>query len=179
MNQMYGFEGEVKHKYNSDLMMSFTNLFNNLPLAYLIDQQVFVVHGGLSSTDTTIEDIKNIKRVCQPPDQVMSDLLWSDPQVCEGVGESKRGVGIQFGPDVTKRFLETNQLRYIIRSHEVKEKGYDIEHDSACITIFSAPNYWFVGLVMLVTLWAIWGRILHSHTMISVLSFLLSLLWWE
>ena len=37
-----------------------------------------------------------------------------------GRSPSKRGVGCQFGPDVTRRFLENNKLDYIIRSHEVK-----------------------------------------------------------
>ena len=29
----------------------------------------------------------------------------------------------------------------LIRSHEVKEDGYLVEHDGKCITVFSAPNY--------------------------------------
>lgn len=41
---------------------------------------------------------------------LMCELLWSDPQPENGRGASKRGVGIQFGPDVTKRFLEHNGL---------------------------------------------------------------------
>lgn len=32
----------------------------------------------------------------------------------------------------------------VIRSHEVKHQGYHIEHDGRCVTIFSAPNYWYV-----------------------------------
>ena len=52
------------------------------------------------------------------------------------------GVGIQFGPDVTNRFLERNHLDYVIRSHEVKSDGYEVAHDGKCITVFSAPNYW-------------------------------------
>ena len=52
-----------------------------------------------------------------------------------------QGVGIQFGPDVTARFLERNGLDYVIRSHEVKADGYEVCHDGKCITVFSAPNY--------------------------------------
>lgn len=29
----------------------------------------------------------------------------------------------------------------LIRSHEVKDEGYLVEHDGKCITVFSAPNY--------------------------------------
>lgn len=52
----------------------------------------------------------------------------------------------QFGPDVTKAFLEENQLDYIIRSHEVKSEGYEVAHGGRCVTVFSAPNYWCVFL---------------------------------
>ncbi|KAB0398599.1 hypothetical protein E2I00_009953, partial [Balaenoptera physalus] len=55
----------------------------------------------------------------------MCDLLWSDPQPQNGRSVSKRGVSCQFGPDVTKAFLEENNLDYIIRSHEVKAEGYE------------------------------------------------------
>lgn len=62
-----------------------------------------------------------------------------------GRSVSKRGVSCQFGPDVTKAFLEENQLDYIIRSHEVKAEGYEVAHGGRCVTVFSAPNYWCVS----------------------------------
>lgn len=40
----------------------------------------------------------------------MCELLWSDPQPTPGRGPSKRGVGLCFGVDVTKRFLQENNL---------------------------------------------------------------------
>lgn len=112
----------------------------------------------------------------------MCDLLWSDPQPqvsvhravagrCglraerggavstlsslspqNGRSVSKRGVSCQFGPDVTKAFLEENHLDYIIRSHEVKAEGYEVAHGGRCVTVFSAPNYWWVPPTPLV--WA-------------------------
>lgn len=50
-------------------------------------------------------------------------------------------MAIQFGPDVTKAFCDDNSLDMIIRSHEVRDGGYAIEHDGKCVTVFSAPNY--------------------------------------
>ena len=64
--------------------------------------------------------------------------------VQNGRSISKRGVSCQFGPDVTERFLEKNKLDYIVRSHEVKAEGYEVTHSGKCITVFSAPNYWYV-----------------------------------
>lgn len=44
----------------------------------------------------------------------MCELLWSDPQPHPGRGPSKRGVGLSFGADVTKRFLQENNLGIFI-----------------------------------------------------------------
>lgn len=64
-----------------------------------------------------------------------------DPQPLPGRSPSKRGVGFSFGPDITENFLRTNSLQRVVRSHEVKDEGYVVEHNGKCITIFSAPNY--------------------------------------
>nr|CAG4646933.1 EOG090X03S1 [Megafenestra aurita]SVE92305.1 EOG090X03S1 [Megafenestra aurita] len=143
MNQMYGFEGEVKSKYSKLMADLFTEVYNWLPLCHCLNQRVLVMHGGLFSKDeVTLDDIRVTDRNRQPPEEgIMCELLWSDPQLMRGRSPSKRGVGIQFGPDVTARFLERNHLDYIIRSHEVKSDGYEEAHDGKCITVFSAPNY--------------------------------------
>uniref|UniRef100_A0AAQ5X1I0 Serine/threonine-protein phosphatase n=1 Tax=Amphiprion ocellaris TaxID=80972 RepID=A0AAQ5X1I0_AMPOC len=143
MNQMYGFEGEVKAKYTGQMFQLFSEVFQWLPLAQCINSKVLVMHGGLFSEDgVTLEDLRKIDRNRQPPDSgPMCDLLWSDPQPQNGRSVSKRGVSCQFGPDVTERFLEQNKLDYIVRSHEVKAEGYEVTHSGKCITVFSAPNY--------------------------------------
>ena len=40
----------------------------------------------------------------------MCDILWADPCNKPGRSMSKRGVSIQFGEDVTRNFLERNNL---------------------------------------------------------------------
>ncbi|XP_045148597.1 serine/threonine-protein phosphatase 5 [Echinops telfairi] len=143
MNQIYGFEGEVKAKYTAQMFELFSEVFEWLPLAQCINGKVLIMHGGLFSEDgITLDDIRKIERNRQPPDSgPMCDLLWSDPQPQNGRSVSKRGVSCQFGPDVTKAFLEENDLDYIIRSHEVKNEGYEVAHGGRCVTVFSAPNY--------------------------------------
>lgn len=138
MNRAYGFEGECKAKYSERLFKVFSESFSALALATLIGQKYLVLHGGLFSDDNiTLADIRALNRHNQrQPGQsgLMMEMLWTDPQVMPGRGPSKRGVGMQFGPDVTKRFCEKNGLEAIIRSHEVRMEGYEIEHDGRCIT---------------------------------------------
>ena len=40
----------------------------------------------------------------------MCDLLWADPINNNGRQPSKRGVSMGFGPDISKKFLDDNNL---------------------------------------------------------------------
>eukprot|EP00850_Spirogloea_muscicola_P015963 SM000126S26339 [mRNA] locus=s126:264791:269283:- [translate_table: standard] len=129
--------------YGNTMAELFQEVFCALPLAHVLNGRVFVVHGGLFSTDNVkLDDIRSIDRFREPPDEgLMCELLWSDPQPGLGRSPSKRGVGVAFGRDVTRRFLLENNLELVVRSHEVKQEGYEVEHDGQLITVFSAPNY--------------------------------------
>lgn len=108
-------------------------------------KRFFVVHGGLfSKDDVTLSDIREVDRFTrkQPGQEgLMMELLWSDPQTAPGRGPSKRGVGLGFGPDVTRAWCEQNGVTAVLRSHEVRQNGYAEEHNGLCCTVFSAPNY--------------------------------------
>lgn len=158
MSKMYGFGGETSSKYDNQLYNLFTNLFCYLPLCHVIStnqgtfdapnlkDEIFVVHGGLfSKDDVTLEDLQKVDRVSEPPDAgLMVEMLWSDPMSpdhLKGRFPSKRGVGCQFGSDVTEKFLKKNNLSMVVRSHEMKDDGFEILHHNKLCTIFSAPNY--------------------------------------
>ena len=109
----------------------------------MLSKRVMVCHGGLFKTDgVKLSDIKKVDRFKEIPDEgIMCDLLWADPVKTQGRSPSKRGISIGFGPDITSKFLADNNLDMLVRSHEMKDEGYEQEHDAKLITIFSAPNY--------------------------------------
>ena len=47
LNKLYGFEGEVKSKYNLQMMELFSEVFNWLPLAHCIEGKILVMEGGI------------------------------------------------------------------------------------------------------------------------------------
>lgn len=150
MNRVYGFEGECKAKYSERVFKLFSESFSALPLATLIGDKYLVLHGGLFSDDkTSLDDIRKLDRHAQrQPGQagLMMEMLWTDPQPAPGRGPSKRGVGLQFGPDVTKRFCDNNGLDAVIRSHEVRMEGYEVEHNGKCIT--GTSHFFIVSYIL-------------------------------
>ncbi|KAL3235117.1 Serine/threonine-protein phosphatase T [Nakaseomyces bracarensis] len=143
MNKIYGFEDECKYKYSQRLFDLFSQSFETLPLATLINKDYLVMHGGLPSDKTSmLEDINKLDRFSQPPREgLYMELLWSDPQQANGLGPSQRGLGFAFGPDITEDYLKRNNLKKVFRSHEVRMRGILFEHNNKLATVFSAPNY--------------------------------------
>ncbi|KNH04786.1 serine/threonine-protein phosphatase 4 catalytic subunit, partial [Perkinsela sp. CCAP 1560/4] len=96
ITQVYGFYDECINKYGSaNVWRYFTEVFDHLPLAVLIDQQVLCVHAGLSPHIETLADINAINRFVEIPHEgPMCDMLWSDPdENIERWGISPRGAG--------------------------------------------------------------------------------------
>lgn len=82
-----------------------TEIFDFLPLAAIIDEKIFCVHGGLSPSITTLDEIKVIDRKQEVPhDGAMCDLMWSDPDDISGWSMSPRGAGYLFGGDIVAQF---------------------------------------------------------------------------
>ena len=142
-NRIYGFYDECKRRYNVKLWKAFTDLFNYLPVAALIDDKILCMHGGLSPDLKSIQNIQDISRPTDIPDTgLLCDLLWSDPdKEATDYDENDRGVSVIFGEKVVMDFNKKNDLDLIIRAHQVVDDGYEFFANRQLITIFSAPNY--------------------------------------
>ncbi|GAA0142777.1 protein phosphatase [Lithospermum erythrorhizon] len=143
VNRIYGFYDECKRRFNVRLWKVFTECFNVLPVAALIDEKIFCMHGGLSPELQHLKQINELPRPTDIPDDgLLCDLLWSDPNPkIKGWAISDRGVSCTFGPDVVADFLQNNDLDLIVRGHQVVEDGYEFFARRRLVTLFSAPNY--------------------------------------
>jgi serine/threonine-protein phosphatase PP1 catalytic subunit len=143
INRIYGFYDECKRRYTIKLWKVFSDVFNCLPAAAIIDDKILCMHGGLSPELHNLQQIANIERPCDIPDiGLLCDLLWSDPDsTIHGWDENDRGVSYVFGSDIVTNFLQKHDLDLIVRAHQVVEDGYEFFAGRHLVTIFSAPNY--------------------------------------
>ncbi|CAG9333723.1 unnamed protein product [Blepharisma stoltei] len=147
ITQVYGFYDECMRKYgNAAVWKYFTDLFDYLPIAALVENQIFCVHGGLSPSIGTLDHIRQLDRIQEVPNVgPMCDLMWSDPEERSGGWAiSLRGAGFTFGKDISEQFNHTNNLTLIARAHQLVQQGYDWQHERHVVTIFSAPNYCYI-----------------------------------
>uniref|UniRef100_A0A2S2PWZ9 Serine/threonine-protein phosphatase n=1 Tax=Sipha flava TaxID=143950 RepID=A0A2S2PWZ9_9HEMI len=144
INRVYGFYDECKRRYNTKLWRIFTDCFNCLPVAAIIEEKIFCCHGGLSPDLQSIEQIRRIVRPIDVPEQgLLCDLLWSDPDkdTRGWVKNDDRGVSYKFGTEIVSKFLHKHDFDLICRAHQVVEDGYEFFAKRQLVTLFSAPNY--------------------------------------
>ena len=80
VNVRHGFQKELLQKYPQDLFLFefFGELFKWIPVAHLINDKIFVIHGGLpDQPDLKIEDIRQQKyaQIRRQRDQVQSNEM--------------------------------------------------------------------------------------------------------
>lgn len=150
ISRIYGFWDECKRRYSIKLWKEFNQLFNVFPVAALVDDKIFCMHGGLSPDLEDLDQIRQLSRPQTIPESgLMCDLLWADPAVeltdqakcASGWGRNDRGTSFVFSDTIVEEFVEEHDLDLIVRGHQVQEDGYEFFADQKLLTIFSAPNY--------------------------------------
>jgi diadenosine tetraphosphatase ApaH/serine/threonine PP2A family protein phosphatase len=111
---------------------------DSLSLCALIPGNALLVHGGVSSKITNVDDLK------EPSDELRIDLLWSDP--IEGMGEDpnwSRGAGVEFGADVSAAVCRVLGVERIIRSHQPQLTAFKpyVMHNGRVVTVNATSVY--------------------------------------
>lgn len=72
-----------KRRYNIKLWKIFTDCFNCLPIAAIIDEKIFCCHGGLSPDLQGMEQIRRIMRPTDVPDtgKISHESSWISLQL--------------------------------------------------------------------------------------------------
>jgi protein phosphatase len=138
----YGFKQELSAEYPDVVFDAFCEAFSWMPLAAIVQNHFFCVHGGIGPQITSIAHIEGIERpiLTDTSDDVKA-LLWADPSdTFSRFGESMRGHTTVYGALAVANFLQATSLHTIIRAHECVD-GVRVDAGMPVVTVFSASNY--------------------------------------
>ena len=145
MSRQSGFSAELYNLYDKDMSVedAFMDAFSYIPIGAMIGKNVLCVHGGIGPHVFRVEQLEKIQRPLHTfDDDLVSSLLWSDPsRLGKGFSPSTRGIGYLFGTDELAEFLDSNNLKYLVRGHECVDKGIELQLNNRIFTVFGASNY--------------------------------------
>jgi protein phosphatase len=119
-------------------------LFDQLCTAVLVNERCLIVHGGVPSGASSLDDFAYAHKE-HPAKTFLEEILWSDPsETIEETCGSPRGAGKLFGKHVTDRILKMSKASVLIRGHEPCREGFKTNHAGKILTIFSrkGPPYY-------------------------------------
>ena len=153
ISKLYGLADECKEKLKEDInqptsiFQRLCALFEYLPLAAIINNQIICVHSGISKNGFSINDLNKLKfpinvRNCE----LAKDILWNSPGGNNDTNNFNKNLPGEYKPEYFSgnnldSFLKNNKLKMMIRSHDVCEKGIINSFGDKLITIFSSTNY--------------------------------------
>ena len=152
ISKLYGLADECKEKLKEDInqpnsiFQQLCDLFEYLPLAAVINNQIFCAHSGISKNGLYLKEIQRLTfpikiKSCQ----IAKDLLWNTPNIYENTNFNKlfpiEYKPEQFNANSLDTLFNNNKLKLMIRSHDVCQKGIGNCFGDRIITIFSSTNY--------------------------------------
>ena len=153
ISKLYGLAEECKEKLKEDInqptsiFQRLCALFEYLPLAAVINNQIICVHSGISKNGFALNDLNKLKFPINVKNcELAKDILWNTP------GGNNDNINFNsyfpgeykpehFSGNNLDSFLRNNKLKMMIRSHDVCEKGITNSFGDRLITIFSSTNY--------------------------------------
>jgi serine/threonine-protein phosphatase PP1 catalytic subunit len=114
--------------FDEDRYTRLNQVFDTMPVAAVISDRIFCVHGGIPGP-VKLSDITK---------EGIYPYAWNDPSEENGINRSSRGMGVRtFGEDVLVEFLQLNGLERIIRGHSMLEDGYRWWFGGKLLSLFS------------------------------------------
>ncbi|HIH42051.1 TPA: hypothetical protein HA246_00210 [Candidatus Woesearchaeota archaeon] len=143
VNSRFGFKEVVNDNL---LYKKFNLLFMKMPIAIVVkisnNTTILCAHGGISERIAKLEELEKNYVVDE-----YEPLFWNDPAWDENVKgfiSNNRGTK-DFGKDIFLKFMQANNLKLLVRSHQVTPKiakqGYDVCFDDKLLSIFSCSEY--------------------------------------
>ncbi len=108
MHLYYGFKDDCIEKYNVEFNALCFQVMYYLPIAHLVENKIFIVHGGLPNTENVmIDSLRGAFRVYDPiANDSLHDWMWVDPFEGDGIRKNyERGLSHVFGSDITHKFI--------------------------------------------------------------------------
>ena len=154
-SQTCGFYEEAKRNYgNEEIFKIICEVFNYLPLAAIINNNIFCISGGLSPDFETMEEINKIDRfVCIDNSDNIFGLMANSPveysywkflyfyNIINGWMQDPKSNEEYFLEEVTERFEKKNKIDLIICGRHLMEDGFRFFHNNKLISLFSTPNF--------------------------------------
>ncbi|XP_077995902.1 uncharacterized protein LOC144449262 [Glandiceps talaboti] len=165
VQRMFHFQRECEEKFGAtvgnQLWEAVNDCFDAMPLAAIVDNKIFCVHGGIPDPHlgSTLASIANIPVPLKDPENespLAWDLMWNDPIKVEEMSSNdakvmednrgfasnqRRGTAHVFSCVALEEFLTKNNLSHVIRAHEVKQVGFQVQQRGKLLTVFSSSHY--------------------------------------
>jgi protein phosphatase len=138
--------GQLQIKFGQKWTKAYRQLLalhQHLYSASAVQDRYLMIHGGLPEQARTLDDLA-FAHLKHPNQQLLEDMLWSDPDETEDqTRSSPRGAGKLFGKRTTDEVLDRLNFKVLIRGHEPCQEGFKLNHDGKVLTLFSrkGPPY--------------------------------------
>ena len=166
----FGFRIECLEKFGDVVGSEVWELINDvmdcIPVCGVINESIFVAHGGIPASTTSIRALQAMPRIMTEPEKefpAAHEILWNDPadrrdmidanrrfgtlSFFQGfVSNPKRGTAYLYSEQAVDNFLRENNLTHIIRAHEKNELGFAFHFNGKVCTVFSSSFYDYKSL---------------------------------
>ncbi|XP_064461087.1 uncharacterized protein LOC135371046 isoform X1 [Ornithodoros turicata] len=159
VQKMFTFYNECVNKFGdrvgAEVWEQINACFDVMPIAAVVDNKVFCVHGGIPPPwlgGGFLSAINQIPKPLNDPENqspLAWELMWSDPISNEValdtqkafLPNTKRGTAHMFSAEALEEFLSRNELSHVVRAHEVQQAGFQVQQKGKLLTVFSSSHY--------------------------------------